>query len=68
MTDSERIAVLETEMKNLTTSVGVMGIDVRAIRDTLMEVKGGWKLFMLVGGFGAAIGAILGKLLAYIKF
>jgi hypothetical protein len=38
-----------------------MRIDVREIRDTVVSVKGGWRVLMIVIGLAATIGAALGK-------
>ena len=35
------------------------------INQTLSEAKGGWKLFMIVGGASAAFGALLVKLMSF---
>ena len=60
-TDAERIAILETEMKNMQASVTDMQADLRVIRDILIGAKGGWRTLMAVGGAAAAFGALLAK-------
>lgn len=65
MTPEERLAVLETEFRIMKSELQEMRGDVRTIRDTLLQAKGGWKLFMMVGGFSAAVGAFIGKFLPY---
>lgn len=62
----ERIAVLETKHTTVEQDIVELKADVRIIRDTLLEARGGWKLFMMVGGFSAAAGAMVGKFLPYI--
>lgn len=42
--------------------------DVKAIRETLAQARGGWKTLMLVGGAAGAVGALLGKLSTVIPF
>lgn len=61
----ERIAVLETKVDLLTDTVKEMAKDVRVTNETLSQAKGGWRLFMMVGGFSAAVGAFIGKFLPY---
>lgn len=65
MTPEERIAVLETKVDILTDTVREVLKDVRSTNETLSQAKGGWKLFMMVGGFSAAVGAFIGKMLPY---
>lgn len=36
-----------------------------SINQTLSEAKGGWKLFMIVGGASAAFGAFLVKVMSF---
>ncbi len=38
--------------------------DVRAIRDTLTQAKGGWKLIALVVAISGAVGAVIAKISA----
>lgn len=66
MTPEERIAILETKVEALIDSIKEMSRDVKSTNETLLQAKGGWKLFMMVGGFSAAVGAFLGKFLPYI--
>lgn len=35
------------------------------INKTLSEAKGGWKMFLMVGGFSAAVGGLVAKLLPF---
>lgn len=35
--------------------------DVREVRDSMMYARGGWKVLIALGGFGAAVGALLAK-------
>lgn len=57
----ERIIVLETQMNAMLEQHKQMGHDIRIILNTLAEARGGWRMMMLVGGAGGAIGAFLGK-------
>jgi hypothetical protein len=60
-----KVAVLETEMRVVKDDVAEIKQDVRAIRDTLSQAKGGYKTLMLVGGMAGAVGALLGKFLPF---
>ncbi len=57
----ERIAVLETQMNAMLKQHADMAKDIRSILATLSEAKGGWKMLLLVGGAGGAVGAYLTK-------
>jgi hypothetical protein len=39
----------------------------QSISKTLAEAQGGWKVMMMVGGFGAAIGSLIAWVLNFIK-
>lgn len=56
-----RIDTLEGNLRSIAA-------DVREIRDTLAQARGGWKTLMLVGGAAGAVGALLGKLSTVIPF
>jgi hypothetical protein len=38
--------------------------ELQSIKDILTEAKGGWKMFVMIGGLAATIGAIAGKALS----
>lgn len=46
--------------------VAEIGRDVKAIRDTLAQARGGWKTLLLVAGAAGAMGALLGKIVAIV--
>jgi chromosome condensin MukBEF ATPase and DNA-binding subunit MukB len=60
-TPEERIAVLEVQVENLQKTLDLVGNDVRTIRDTLAQARGGWKTLLLVAGFAGTVGAFIGK-------
>lgn len=67
MSDIEvRTAILETEMKSVKADAAEIKTDVKAIRETLAQAKGGYRTLMLVGGLAGAVGALLGKLLPFL--
>lgn len=51
---SARLDVIEKELSEMRT-------DLRVIRDTLTEARGGWKTLMVVGGMSGTIGAFAAK-------
>jgi hypothetical protein len=65
MSPEERLVRLETQMANVLEDFHEMKTDIRAIRDTLQEARGGWKALMFVGGAGAALGASVAKFLPF---
>lgn len=67
-TPEERLAVLETEMEAMKRSMDDMKSDLRIIRDTLIQAKGGWKTLMLVAGLASTVGAILAKIAPFLTF
>ena len=61
-TENERIAVLETEVEAMKRDMADMKSDLRIIRDTLLQARGGWKTLMLVAGISSTVGAFIAKL------
>lgn len=55
------VAVLEAELNHLRKDLDLVKDDLRIIRDTLAQAKGGWKTLMLVAGFSSVVGALLAK-------
>lgn len=43
-----------------------MQLDLREIRDTLKEAKGGWRALMLVGGVAGGLGATIAKMFPWL--
>lgn len=66
ITPEERIAVLEVQVENLQKTLDIMNSDVRIIRDTLTQAKGGWKTLLLVAGVAGSVGAFLMKVLPFV--
>jgi prefoldin subunit 5 len=66
MSVERELAVHETEIKHLQTDMDKLIRDMDDIKQTLTEInttlaeaRGGWKVLMLVGGAGGALGAII---------
>lgn len=62
------VARLEVQVERLEKDMTEMRDDIRFIRKKLDEASGGWKVFMLVGGIGAALGGILIKIVSMIPW
>ncbi len=66
MSVERELAVHETEIKHLQADMDKLVQDMDDIKktlgkinDTLAEARGGWKVLMMVGGAGGALGAIV---------
>lgn len=49
-------------MATVREDLGEMKGDLKAIRETMDQAKGGWRLLVMVSGFSAAFGALIVKL------
>ena len=63
--DSVDIAVarMEVQVERLEQDMAELKSDIKFIRRKLDEATGGWKVFMIVGSAGAAIGGLIFKLI-----
>lgn len=59
-----QIESLERDLKHIRQDQQRIFEKLDSINQTLSEAKGGWKLFMIVGGASAAFGAFLIKLMS----
>jgi hypothetical protein len=68
MTDetSRTLGEHSAKIEGLQSDVSEIKADVKIIRDTLSEARGGWKTLMMVAGASGAVGAILGKVAAFL--
>jgi phage shock protein A len=66
MTDRLEVSVakLEVQVERLEQDMSEMKGDVKAIRATLDAAKGSWKMFVIIGGFAAAIGSLATKIIS----
>lgn len=62
------VARLEVQVERLEKDMTEMRDDIRFIRKKLDEAAGGWKVFMLVGGIGVAIGGLLIKIVSVLPW
>jgi prefoldin subunit 5 len=66
MSVERELAVHETEIKHLQADMDRLVADMEAIKatlnsinSTLAEARGGWKVLMMVGGAGGALGGVI---------
>ena len=62
-THAADIRHLQEDMDKLVESVAEMQKCLAQINTTLSEAKGGWKVLMMIGGAGGALGAVLTQIL-----
>ena len=62
------VARLEVQVERLEKDMTEMRDDIRFIRKKLDEAAGGWKVFMLVGGIGVAIGGLIIKIISILPW
>lgn len=58
---------LQADMDKMTEDMVEVKKALQDINRTLSEAQGGWKMMMMVGGFGAAIGSLIAWILNFIK-
>ena len=59
---AEKIARMQLDIEELSVSIHQLNQTLMDISVTLSEAKGGWKMLMVVGGAGCAIGSGIGYL------
>ena len=69
MSVERELAVHETEIKHLQADMDKLVNDMDDIKKTLSEInntlaeaRGGWRVLMMVGGAGGALGAVITQL------
>lgn len=65
-TPEQQIGALQADMNNVKEDVEEIRKDVREMRDILLKAQGGWKTMVVLGTISAAIGATMGKVLAWV--
>lgn len=69
MSEYEReLGEMTAKIHHLETTVNEMSKDLREIRDTLLQAKGGWRTVMMVAGISAAIGGVMVKIVPLLSF
>ena len=62
-THAADIKHLQDDMDKLVESMKAMQVTLTAIDKTLSEARGGWKVLMMVGGAGGALGAVFTQII-----
>lgn len=62
------IGEMSARVHHLEQTASEMREDIRTIRDTLLQAKGGWKTLMLVAGISATVGGLMAKLVPLLSF
>jgi cation transport ATPase len=62
-THASDIKHMQEDMDKLVASVAAMQQTLIGIDKTLSEARGGWKVLMVIGGAGGALGAVITQLL-----
>ena len=60
---SEKLARMQTDIEAVTVAITQLTVTLSNINITLSEAKGGWRMLMVVGGAGAAMGSGIGYLI-----
>lgn len=58
-THANEIKHLQTDMDRLVSDVQDIKKTLNAINSTLAEARGGWRVLMMVGGAGGALGGVV---------
>lgn len=61
------VARLEVQVERLEADVTEMKADIKAMRAVLDRANGGWKMFIFIGGAGAALATLVLKVLGFLK-
>lgn len=62
-THAADIRHLQDDMDKLVESMAAMNKTLLDINATLSEAKGGWKVLMMIGGAGGALGSVITQLI-----
>lgn len=70
MTEKLEVSVgkMEVQVERLESDVSEMKGDIKAIRATLDETKGSWKMLLVVSGFAATVGGLVTKIVSLWPF
>lgn len=60
------IGALKKGVDNLEKQFDAMQKDIREMRDLMQNVKGGWKMLLMLGTISAALGAAVTKFISYL--
>ena len=60
---SEKLARMQADIEAVTVAITQLTVTLSNINITLSEAKGGWRMLMVVGGAGCALGSGIGYLI-----
>jgi hypothetical protein len=66
-THSADIKHLQNDMDKMVKDMDEIKETIKEISKTLSEAKGGWRMFMMIGGIGATVGAAASWLIDIIR-
>lgn len=58
---------LQADMDKMSEDMEEVKKTLQAINKTLAEAQGGWKMMMMIGGCGAAVGSLIAWILNFFK-
>ena len=61
------IAVLEVKVERLEIQVTDIARDVKCLLSVVNQTRGGWKVIMLVAGVAGTVGALIGKIVPFLR-
>lgn len=67
MIDPREFGRLEQQVEQMAGQMAQMQLTLVAINATLSEAKGGWRMLMMVGGAGAAVGGMAAWVLQHVR-
>ena len=62
----ERLRQMDADMKQLTSALSDVQVQMGQILDKLNEAKGGWRMLMWLGGGAATLGAAISWVLTHV--
>lgn len=57
----------DADIAHLQRTVESLADDVRAIRSTIDESRGGWKAIIIIGGIASTVGGIIGWIISHLS-
>jgi phage shock protein A len=61
------VAKMEVQVQRLEDDVAEIKRDMKAVRTTMDNAGGAWKMLVIVGGFAAAVGSFVTKILTSVS-
>lgn len=66
--DGERIAVLETKVATLETTIKEMAADLHTIKEAVTSAQGGWKTLVALGAIASSATAFVTWVFSHFSF